>query len=80
MTSTPQRNFRIPSASIKLSTNDTYSTNWRVSMINNKMLNQRDLMKLYVPPLKKWEIPQNNPFFNKSFVQQQDEYAAYASQ
>ena len=41
----------------------------KAELIRRNLLSRKDLMQLYRPPLKKSEIPQNNPFTNKSMVE-----------
>ena len=42
--------------------------NVRLALLNKKLLTTKDLMKIYVPPLKKCEIPSNNPFFTRTII------------
>lgn len=41
----------------------------KAELIRRNLLSRKDLMQLYRPPLKKSQIPQNNPFTNRSMVE-----------
>jgi len=36
-------------------------------LINEKLLSRIDMIKLYAPPLKAHQLPENNPFYTKNF-------------
>jgi hypothetical protein len=42
-------------------------------LINSEYIKRNELMKLYQPPLKKHQLPENNPFLNKSIGKYQTE-------
>lgn len=44
------------------------AANVKAELIRRNLLSRKDLMQLYRPPLKKSQIPQNNPFTSKSLV------------
>ncbi len=43
-------------------------SNFKAELVRNELLSRSDLMKLYQPPLKKAQLPTNNPFYTKSIV------------
>lgn len=45
------------------------AANVKAELIRRNLLSRKDLMQLYRPPLKKSQIPQNNPFTSKSMVE-----------
>ena len=40
----------------------------KAELIRRNLLSRKDLMQLYRPPMKKSQIPENNPFIAKSMV------------
>ena len=64
-------NFRTVPRSSEVSTPHSGSrivSNLKAELIKNNIITRTDLMKLYRPPAKKEPTPQENPFFNRSFV------------
>lgn len=44
-------------------------------LINEKLLSRADMIKLYAPPLKAHQLPENNPFYTRNFIEDcQDEF------
>jgi hypothetical protein len=45
------------------------ASNMKAELVRNELLTRSDLMKLYQPPLKKSQLPTNNPFYTKTLIQ-----------
>ena len=43
-------------------------SNLKAELVRNNIVTRNDLMKLYQPPLKRAQIPSENPFFTKQMV------------
>lgn len=37
-------------------------------LVRNKLVTRTDLMRLYQPPMKRSQIPANNPFFTRTLI------------
>jgi hypothetical protein len=51
--------------------------NFRAELVRNDLIHRSDLMKIYEPPIKKSQLPTNNPFYTKTILQTEveDSYA-----
>ena len=38
-------------------------------LINDRLLSRTDMIKIYAPPLKAHQLPENNPFYTRNFVE-----------
>ena len=40
----------------------------KAELVRRNLLSRKDLMNLYKPPIMSYNIPANNPFYNKSLI------------
>ena len=51
----------------------TKKANFKAELVRNELINRSDLMRMYQPPIRKSQLPTNNPFYTKTIINGQTE-------